>query len=55
MPRPWFARDYWITDWAIYGLWAPIDGLIWVRIGNDAVLIDPVTAEIVGIEYSLFL
>jgi Ni/Co efflux regulator RcnB len=54
LPRGWFARDYWITDWAIYGLWAPIDGLVWVRVGPDAMLIDPVTGEVVGVEYGIF-
>jgi Ni/Co efflux regulator RcnB len=54
LPRPWFGRDYWVTDWAIYGLWAPIDGLAWVRVGPDAVLIDPVTGEVIGIEYGIF-
>jgi len=54
LPRAWFVRDYWIGDWAIYGLWAPIDGLIWVRVGADAVLIDPVTGEVIGVEYAVF-
>jgi Ni/Co efflux regulator RcnB len=54
LPRGWFARDFWITDWAIYGLWAPIDGLVWVRVGPDAMLIDPVTGEIVSVDYALF-
>jgi Ni/Co efflux regulator RcnB len=54
LPRGWFARDYWLTDWAIYGLWAPIDGLVWVRVGPDAMLIDPVTGEIVSVDYGLF-
>lgn len=54
LPRAWFARNYWLTDWAIYGLWAPIDGLVWVRVGPDAMLIDPVTGEIVSVEYGLF-
>ena len=54
LPRPWFVRDYWIMDWQVYGLWAPVDGLIWVRVGNDALLIDPDTGEIIGIEYDVF-
>jgi Ni/Co efflux regulator RcnB len=54
LPRGWFARDYWLTDWAIYGLWAPIDGLIWVRVGPDAMLIDPATGEVVAVDYGLF-
>ena len=54
LPRAWFARDYWLSDWAMYGLWAPIDGLIWVRVGPDAVLVDPASGDVVGIEYGLF-
>jgi Ni/Co efflux regulator RcnB len=54
LPRGWFARDYWINDWAIYGLWAPVDGLIWVRVGPDAMLVDPVTGAIVAVDYGLF-
>lgn len=54
LPRPWFVRDYWIMEWQIYGLWAPVDGLIWVRVGSDALLIDPDTGEIIGIEYDVF-
>lgn len=54
LPRAWFGRSYWLTDWAIYGLWAPVDGLVWVRVGPDAMLIDPITGEIVAIEYGLF-
>jgi Ni/Co efflux regulator RcnB len=54
LPRGWFARDYWLGDWAIYGLWAPVDGLIWVRVGPDAMLVDPASGAVVGVEYSLF-
>ena len=54
LPRGWFARDYWLSDWAIYGLWAPIDGLIWVRVGPDAMLVDPVTGEVIAVDYGLF-
>ena len=54
LPRGWFARDYWINDWAIYGLWAPVDGLIWVRVGPDATLVDPASGAVVGVEYGLF-
>jgi Ni/Co efflux regulator RcnB len=54
LPRAWFARNYWLSDWAIYGLWAPVDGLIWVRVGPDAMLVDPATGAVVGVEYGLF-
>jgi Ni/Co efflux regulator RcnB len=54
LPRAWFGRSYWITDWGLYGLWAPYDGLVWVRVGPDAFLIDPYTGEVVSIEYGIF-
>jgi Ni/Co efflux regulator RcnB len=54
LPRPWFVRDYWITDFGLYGLIAPPDGLVWVRVGPDAVLIDPGTGEVVQVVYGIF-
>jgi Ni/Co efflux regulator RcnB len=54
LPRGWFARSYWIPNWSIYGLWAPYDGLVWVRVGPDAFLIDPASGEVVSIEYGVF-
>jgi Ni/Co efflux regulator RcnB len=54
LPRAWFVRDYWIVDWGLYGLFAPPDGLVWVRVGPDALLIDPYTGEIVAIYYGVF-
>ncbi len=40
LPRNFFARNYWLLDFAAYGLIAPWDGYEWVRYGNDALLID---------------
>lgn len=54
VPRAWFARDYWITDFGLYGLIAPVDGLVWVRVGPDALLIDPGTGEVVQVVYGIF-
>lgn len=54
LPRGWFARNYWISDWGLYGLWAPVDGLVWVRVGPDAMLIDPETGEVVAVNYGVF-
>lgn len=54
LPRGWFVRDYWITDFGLYGLLAPPDGLIWVRVGPDAMLIDEETGEVIQVEYGLF-
>lgn len=54
LPRYYFVRTYWITDFIVFGLFAPPPGLIWVRVGPDALLIDEFTGEIIRVEYGLF-
>lgn len=54
LPRGWYSHDYWITDWALFGLIAPPDDYQWVRVGDDAVLIDADTGEIVQVDYDVF-
>ena len=54
LPRGWWGRNYWITDWGMFGLVAPPTGYVWVRVGPDAMLIDEYTGEIVRVVYSLF-
>lgn len=54
LPAAYFARDYWLGNYALYGLFAPPSGLVWVRVGNDGLLIDEYTGEIVQVEYGLF-
>ncbi len=54
LPRDYFARDYWLTDYFMYALFAPPDGYVWVRVGDDALLIDEETGEIIRVEYGVF-
>ena len=54
LPRNFFASDFWITDFGVYGLIAPWDGYEWVRYGDDALLIDVDTGEVIRVEYGLF-
>jgi Ni/Co efflux regulator RcnB len=54
LPRAFFAPDYFILDFAAFGLLAPWDGYEWVRYGNDALLIDIETGEVVRVEYDVF-
>jgi Ni/Co efflux regulator RcnB len=54
LPAIYFGRDYWISDYASYGLFAPPHGLVWVRFGPDALLIDEYSGEIVQVDYGLF-
>lgn len=54
LPSFYFVRDYWIMDYLMYSLFAPPDGYVWVRVGDDALLIDEYTGEIVRVEYGVF-
>jgi Ni/Co efflux regulator RcnB len=54
LPPAFFVRTYWINDYAMFGLMEPWDGYVWVRDGNDALLIDEDTGEIIRVEYDVF-
>lgn len=54
LPRAWFVREYWIGDWGMYGLFAPPAGMMWVRVGPDALLIDGGSGEVVDVYSDLF-
>jgi Ni/Co efflux regulator RcnB len=54
LPAAFWARDYWLVDFMDFGLPPPPYGAVWVRVGNDALLIDQGTGEIITVEYGLF-
>jgi len=54
LPRGWYASNYWIGDFLMFGLMAPPDGYVWVRVGDDALLIDEYTGEVVQVVYGIF-
>jgi len=54
LPHAFFAPNYFIVDFATFGLFAPWDGYEWVRYGNDALLIDVETGEVIRVEYDIF-
>lgn len=54
LPAVYWGRDYWITDFLAFGLFAPPVGLVWVRYGPDALLIDEYTGEIIQVDYGVF-
>ena len=55
LPGGWYGRDYWIGDYASFGLIAPPDdGYQWVRSGDDALLVDTDTGEVLQVEYGVF-
>jgi Ni/Co efflux regulator RcnB len=43
-----------IPHYSIYGLDTPPGGLVWIRVGNDALLVDNGSGEVVQAQYGLF-
>lgn len=54
LPLIFWTRNYWITDYWMFGLEIPPLGCEWVRYGNDALLIDTRTGEILQVIYGVF-
>jgi len=53
LPQAWFGQDYWL-DFGTYDLAPPPYGAEWVRVGNDALLIDISSGQVLSVEYGLF-
>ncbi|MEI9888521.1 MAG: RcnB family protein [Rhizomicrobium sp.] len=54
LPALFFSRNYWITDYDDFDLSDPPDGTVWVRYGNDALLIDEDSGEVIQVVYGIF-
>lgn len=54
LPTIFWMRDYWLTNFFAYGLPPPPPGTVWVRYGNDALLIDQYNGEIIQVRYGVF-
>jgi Ni/Co efflux regulator RcnB len=54
LPAAWYAPDYVIDDWWNYDLPEPPPGFDWVRVGDDALLIEEYTGQIVQVVRQLF-
>lgn len=54
LPALFWAQTYWLTDFYDYGLDAPPPGFVWVRDGDDALLVDMSTGEILQVDYGVF-
>jgi Ni/Co efflux regulator RcnB len=54
LPALFWAQNYWLADYVDFGLPPPPYGAVWVRNGNDALLIDQDTGEIITVEYDVF-
>ncbi len=54
LPPLFWARQYWLMDYTIYALPPPPFGAIWVRVGDDALLIDQTSGTIIEVDYGVF-
>ena len=54
LPALFFAQQYWISNYALFALDPPPPGTVWVRYGNDALLVDRATGEIIQIVHGIF-
>lgn len=54
LPTAFWARDYWLSDFQAYDLPPPPYGAVWVRVGNDALLVDEESGEVITVAYGIF-
>ncbi len=54
IPGVLLAAEFFLASYAAYGLEAPPSGYVWVRDGDDAVLVDRYTGEVIAVEYDVF-
>jgi len=54
LPHGWYGSDYLLNDWWSYGLPYPPLGYDWVRVGNDALLIDSYSGQVVQVVQDIF-
>ena len=53
LPFGWFGSTYYL-NYGAYGLPLPPVGCEWVRVGDDALLVDIWTGEVLSVAYGLF-
>jgi Ni/Co efflux regulator RcnB len=53
LPYGWYSSSYYL-NWYEYGLPEPPIGAEWVRSGEDAILVDVWTGEVLSVYYGLF-
>ncbi|HEY4942553.1 MAG TPA: RcnB family protein [Rhizomicrobium sp.] len=54
LPALFYSRSYWISDYNDFDLNDPPPGTVWVRYGDDALLIDEDSGEVIQVEYGIF-
>ena len=54
LPSLFWSSNYWLNDYYSYDLMPPMPGTVWVRYGDDALLIDRYTGEVIQVAYGIF-
>ena len=55
LPVFFWTQDYWLDNYWQFGLGdPPYDSAVWVRYGDDAILVDTDTGEIIQVVYGVF-
>jgi Ni/Co efflux regulator RcnB len=54
LPTLFWGQAYWLTSYYDFGLMEPPYGYVWVRNGNDALLVDVQSGQILSVEYNVF-
>ena len=54
LPRAYWAPQYLLADYWLFGLEVPPVGYEWVRDDDDAILVNVATGEILQVEYGVF-
>jgi len=53
LPGGWYSSSYYL-DWFRYGLPQPPIGCEWVRVGDNAMLVDVWSGRVLSVYYDLF-
>lgn len=53
LPGGWYSTAYYL-DWYRYGLPNPPVGCEWVRVGDNAILVDVWSGQVLSVYYDLF-
>jgi Ni/Co efflux regulator RcnB len=54
LPALFWSQNYWLGNYVDYGLADPPPGFVWVRYGDDALLVDQNSGEVLQVEYGVF-
>jgi Ni/Co efflux regulator RcnB len=54
LPPAYWGREYWLNGYSQFGLINPPYGYVWVRYGNDAMLLSVISGLILSVQYGVF-